>query len=295
MNKRRNKIVIVCALGLSFSAGMAVAKFATLGEVLFQTNTPPKALQQFSQGPVTIRPLALEYGDWHAWYITSTNGYRQVAYEMPGQPGVLLGELLDGNGVPVGRKAAQIEERSQTTLAEVEESSHWISMSTPYPSSPIQRQQHNIQQQQAGIEQDSPVYIMLDPTDPLLARYREELLRLLEENPDSVRVIPTPAMGIEAFDALHAVMEKGEFSSVGANDTSFEVLVDFLEGHTPKPVASVDDAAHERAFQLFSANVALQSQLGMHELPSVIHQSAESEGIVITSLPEWLQQDNLKR
>lgn len=268
---------------LAFGAGafVAVSGLQLLPASSFDsTSTPPQLIGGARSQNAKVEALDVGLGRWQGWFIHSDNGYRQVAYSMPGQPGVVLGELYDDSGSPVGPKLVQARERGVTSIEDLAGLSTWVSSEFVNPPS-IPELQGRILASPQQADTGSPRYLMLDPFDQPARSQRELILGLMEE--PNLRVIPVPSSGPGAFDGMHAIMEAAYRDG---SDTTLEAFHRALAGEDILPVSGEDDPERQQAFMAFSKNVSLQRRLGVEQLPSLIQQTADG-GIEVVTLRSW--------
>lgn len=280
---------------LPLLSGFAMGVIATLGTLQFTDMVPSVGAKRTSVPPglvgtrgenAKIDAIDVNLGDWQAWFVHTPNGFRQMLFSVPGQPGVVAGELYDSQGRPLGQGLARQHERSLTDIESIELGANWLSADFEYSPSPIELQSRRL----AGdplLTGSTPTYLMVDPFDRLTREQAVEISALLEKS--QVRVIPVPNAGPDSFDGLHAIMEVAHLE--GDHPTSLDVFRRALTGETVLPVSQPGDAAHERSFMDFSKNVSLQTRLGIEHLPVVIEQTAEG-GIEVTSLRNWSRASN---
>lgn len=239
--------------------------------------SPPDAIGGPRSDSAKVDAMDIDLGDWRGWFIHSPNGYRQVAFSMPGQPGVLVGELYDDSGVPVGNVAAQMRERSTTSLASIERLSSWVSHDFPYPPSLPEVQAKGLATGE-GVES---AYLLADPFSENSRQHSELIESLIDSG---LRVVPVANSGASSYDGLHAIMEPGFLG--GADQTSLDVFLLALKGGVVPNLSGPGMPEHERAFMAFSKNISLQSRLGIQTTPVVIH-AAKGDGIEVTGLETW--------
>lgn len=262
---------------LGFGAGVVVsaAIYMVLPSSGDPSHTEPnlEAMMGTQGKDAKIESIDASLGDWKAWLIYSRNGYRQTAFSMPGQPGVLVGQLYDQSGAIVGREAAYSREREITSIEDIEDNSAWVSRTFENPASTPE-----IQSAQAGEGSGQPLYVIADPFDPGTRQHEAKIRKLIQ---DGARIIPAPANSAETFDGLQAIMEGGGPD----NPNTLDAFLTALGGASVLQQGERGDPSHKEAFIAFSKNVSLQSLLGIERLPAVIEASDQS-GVSISPLQQ---------
>lgn len=246
------------------------------------SSEPPKVIGGARSPGASVEPMDLSFGDWQAWFVHSDNGYRQVVYNMPGQPGVFVGELYDDQGRPVGQELTRARERGVTHIEDISRLSTWLSHDFVYPPSVPEVQGRELNAGQIASQAD-PIYLMVDPFDGPARQQQAQITALMEDL--DARVIPVPNAGPDAYDGLHAILEAGRMAD--SDETSLDLFFRALSGESVIPHAQPGDPVHESTFMAFSKNVSLQSRLGIQELPAVIHAS-DDKGIAVVTLRQWM-------
>lgn len=270
-------------------SGFAIGVLATISAVyatsdmsiskVRRTSIPPELIGMRAD-KTKIEALEIGLGDWQAWFVHTSNGLRQLVFSMPGQPGVVVGDLYDDNGHPVGDGLARAYERAATSIESIEHLAAWISREFENPPSVPETQSRQLG---ASLGESAPLYLLVDPFDGPSREQAHNIMAMIEE--PNVRVIPVPNAGPGAFDGMHAIMEAGYISTGQA--TSLELFRRALEGEAVMPISESGDSEHQRSFMEFSKNVSLQSRLGVEFLPAVLHQ-AEGGGIEVATLSSWV-------
>lgn len=233
---------------------------------------PPDVIGGPRSAGASVEPIGIDLGDWQAWFIHTENGYRQVAFNMPGQPGVLVGELYDDAGNKVGQGAVFERERENTSISDIERLSSWVSRDFVDPPSVPE-----VQSVVAGQVQSTPRYLVVDPFSEPARRMATQIRALVA---DGVRIIPAATAGAGSFDGLHAVMEGGSHEG----QSTLSATLSALEGETLTLQSKPGESLNEHAFMAFSKNISLQSVLGIETLPAMIQQDADGKGVIVEPL-----------